>query len=227
MAEQAVPAVRAGVGIRWSAAVLKFGRRRPLGAFGGLSLLVIILIAIFAHNVATYDPVTPNGSDYRLLGPGSPGAAGMPRFWFGTDKYGRDSFSRIVFGSRISLYVGIVSVLVGGTLGTVLWVTSGYVSGAVDLWFQRLVDTMLGFPSLILAMMIMAALGSSLNNVVLAIAISMIPRFIRLARSAALQTRELDYVLAARALGPSGLRIVMQHVTPNSITPVIVLATGL
>lgn len=224
MDEQTLVRTRASIPVRFSRTTLRFFRKRPLGAFGALSLLFLVLVAIFANQIATYDPVGTNGAIHRFAGPGSEGPGGT--FWFGTDKYARDLFSRVVHGSRISLYVGIMAVVVGGSIGTMLGVASGYISGNLDLWFQRLVDTMLGFPSLILAMLLLAALGQSLNSVVTAIAISMIPRFIRLARGSALQIREADYITAARALGASGTRILMGHVLPNSLTPVIVLATG-
>jgi peptide/nickel transport system permease protein len=224
-AEQVLVRSKPSIALRASRSTIKFFRKRPLGAFGALSLVFLVFVAIFASQIAAYSPVDGNGALYRFVGPGTDGPHGT--FWFGTDKYARDLFSRIIFGSRISLYVGILSVIVGGSIGTFLGVASGYISGAIDMWFQRIVDTMLGFPSLILAMLLMASLGSSLNNVVLAIAISMIPRFIRLARSSALQVREQDYVTAARALGAPGMRILLGHVMPNSLTPVIVLATGL
>ena len=229
-AEQTLVRTRQGIATRYTRNTWRFFRKRPLGAFGALSLLFLVVVAIFADQLATYPPteqVTNPGSAYRFLGPGSEGPEGGARLWFGTDKYARDLYSRIIHGSRISLYVGVMAVVVGGSIGTFLGVGSGYISGNLDLWFQRLVDTMLGFPSLILAMLLLTALGSSLNNVVLAITISMIPRFIRLARGSALQVREADYVTAARALGAPGMRILMGHVLPNSLTPVIVLATGL
>jgi len=227
MAEQVLVRAKPAVGISWLRTTYKFCRKRPLGAFGGISLLVMIIVAIFASQFITYDPLEGQGSAYRFLPPGSAGQEGRADFYFGSDRYGRDVFSRIIWGSRISLYVGVAAVLFGGTLGTFLGISSGFVAGWTDLLFQRVVDTMLGFPSLIMAMLIMAALGASLNNVVLAIAFSMIPRFIRLSRSSAIQVKEQDYVTAARAIGANGWRILLQHVTPNSISPAIILATGL
>lgn len=225
MAEQVLVRAKQPISARWVKGILKFAQKKPLGAFGAGGLILMILIAIWAPVIETYDPTASQGAVYRLKPPGTIGPGGP--FIMGSDRYARDVFSRVVHGSRISLQVGIIAVSVGVTIGTLLGVASGYVGGAFDLVFQRFVDTAIGFPSLVLAMLLVAALGSSLTAVIMAITLSFIPRFIRLSRSAALSVRELDYVTAARALGAPGLRILMQHVLPNSITAVIVLATGL
>lgn len=225
MAEQVLVRPKQPIASRWGKGILKFFRKKPLGAIGGMTLLFMILVAVFAPAIQTYDPAASNGAEFRLKPPGTMGAHG--KFLFGTDHLGRDSFSRIVAGSRISLQVGIISVVVGVSIGTILGVASGYAGGWVDLVAQRIVDAVMGFPGLILAMLLMAARGPSLYYVMLAIAISFIPRFIRLSRSSALSVREMDYVTAAKALGAPGSRILLRHVMPNSITAVIVLATGL
>ncbi len=195
-----------------------FVRKKPLGAAGGFSLLVVVVIAIFAPFVATHDPIL---SDIykRLTPPGS-------EFWLGSDSEGRDLFSRIVFGARISLYVGVGSTLLGTVTGTVVGVASAYRGGKVDLLSQRLVDAMMGFPGLVIALVLVTSLGASLNNVVFAIAFSLSPRMVRLARSTALTVREQDYVLATRSIGAGPARIMLRHILPNSVTPVLVLATG-
>ena len=225
MAEQVLVRAKAPLATRWTKNIWKFFRKKPLGAIGAVSLVFMIAVAVFAPMLQTFDPVSSNGAQFRLKPPGTVSPGGT--FYMGTDKYARDVYSRIINGSRISLQVGIIAVAVGVTIGTILGVASGYAGGWIDLIGQRLVDTALGFPSLILAMLLMAALGSSLTNVILAISFSFIPRFIRLSRAAALSVRETDYVTAAKALGAPGLRILFRHVLPNSITAVIVLATGL
>ena len=212
------------VALRLAVGSLRFAKKRPLGAFGGLSLVALVLVAVFAGQIATYGPVEQLDWKYQMLGPGSPGPNGP--FWFGTDKYARDLFSRVVYGSRISLYVGILSVFVGSTIGTLVGVYSGYAGGKMDLIIQRIVDVYLGFPSLIVTILLVAVLGQSLNNVVLAIAFSIWARFARVARSSALSVRGSDYVLAAHAIGASSRRQLFQHVLPNSLTAPIILATG-
>jgi peptide/nickel transport system permease protein len=199
--------------------ILKFIKKKPLGALGGASLLLIVFAAIFAPVLATHDPNQQMGADVRLLPPG-----GM--FWFGSDEFARDIYSRVIYGARISLYVGIVSVSVGTFIGTFLGVASGYLGGMFDLIVQRFVDTLLGFPSLILAILLMAVLGASLNNVAIAIMIGFIPRLTRVSRSSSLSVKENDYVLAAQALGATSMRILVRHVIPNCLAPIIVLSTG-
>ncbi len=203
---------------RWVSHVGRFALKYPLGAIGGATLLVIVFVAVFASQIAPYDPLfqdTPN----RLQGPGI-------EFWFGTDSLGRDAFSRLVFGSRISLFVGLISVVIGTTTGTFLGVTSAYFGGWFDLQIQRVVDAFMGFPSLVLALVLVMALGGSLTNVTLAIAITLIPRMVRISRSSALSVKSEVYVLSAQALGCSSTRVVLRYIVPNSLAPVFVLATS-
>ena len=225
MAEQVLVRAKPPTMTRWLQGLIKFSRKKPLGAIGAFSLIIMVAIAFAAPLIEPYDPTASQGAQYRLKPPGTVGPEGT--FIMGSDRYARDVMSRVIRGSQISLQVGIIAVAVGVTIGTVLGVMSGYIGGIFDIVFQRFVDTAIGFPSLVLAMLLVAALGSSLNAVIMAITLSFIPRFIRLARSAALSVREQDYVTAARALGAPGTRILFQHVLPNSITAVIVLATGL
>lgn len=199
-------------------ALFKFGRAKPLGAAGGAVLFLFILIAIFAPLVATDGPLTRDTAA-RLHGPSFAHV-------MGTDLLGRDVFSRVVYGARISLYVGLLSVVIATTAGTLLGVSSAYFGGWYDLVLQRLVDTLLGFPLLILAIMIMTVFGASTNNVVLAIGVTMAAPMTRIARSAALSIRAEEYITAARALGASHPRILFHHLTINSLAPVIVMATG-
>lgn len=147
--------------------------------------------------------------------------------WLGTDPFGRDQLSRIMFGARVSLYVGLGAVLLSSGLGTVLGVVSAYFGGKIDLLVQRLVDTMMGFPSIVLVLVMVVALRPSLNTVTFAIAVNATPRFIRLARSTTLSVKEETFILSARALGASAVRIMGLHIIPNSLAPIFVLATGL
>jgi peptide/nickel transport system permease protein len=185
---------------------------------GAVVLALLIAVAAAASLLATHNPTAQDGMN-TLAPPGSDN-------WLGTDSFGRDLYSRIIFGARISLYVGFVSVLLGATVGTLVGVTSGYLGGKVDLLVQRVVDAFLGFPTLLLALIMMVALGGSINNVTLAIAIVFTPRFARLSRASALSVREEVYSLAAEAIGCRTMRIVLRHVLPNSLAPVFVLATG-
>jgi peptide/nickel transport system permease protein len=201
-----------------SNAIIAFIRKQPIGAAGAAVLILVLIAAIFADVIAPYDPILQD-VPYRLRAPDE-------SFWFGTDIYGRDVFSRIVYGARISLYVGIVSVVIGTVAGLLLGIASGYLGGNFDLWVQRIMDALMGFPPLVLALILLVALGPSLNSVTAAIAVTYIPRVARLARSSALAIKQEAYVDAARVIGCSTWRIMLRHVTPNSLTPVFVLATG-
>lgn len=198
--------------------LLRFARRYPLGAAGGLCLTLLVLVAIFATQLSTHDPLAQHIPS-RLMPPSD-------AYWFGTDNLGRDVFSRVIHGARTSLYVGLVSVLLGTIVGTLLGVTSGYLRGVFDLVVQRLVDTLMGFPALVLALTLVVALGSSMNNVCIAIAMTIAPRIVRVARSSTLSIREELYVTGAQAIGCSASRIILHHITPNALAPVFILATG-
>lgn len=216
---EGVPPVLAGVRgqARW-VSIARFARAYPLGAAGGACLVFLVLVAVFADVIAPYDPLAQDIPS-RLTAPSS-------GFWFGTDNLGRDVFSRVVFGARTSLYVGLVSVALGSVIGTLLGVTSGYLRGPFDLVVQRLVDTLMGFPALVLALTLVVALGASLNNVCIAIAMTIAPRITRVARSSTLAIREELYVTGAIAIGCSTTRIVLRHITPNALAPIFILATG-
>jgi peptide/nickel transport system permease protein len=196
----------------------RFARRYPAGFAGAVMLVLTALIAVFAPLLTPYDPILqdiPNS----FLAPSS-------AHWFGTDNFGRDVLTRTLFGARISLYVGFASVGFACLVGMPIGVASGYLGGAVDLVVQRIVDMLLGFPGLILAMVMVVALGSSTNNVAIAIAIVFSPRVVRLARSSTLSIKEEPYILAAQSIGATRLRIMLRHVLPNALAPVFVLATG-
>ena len=210
---------RAGANITggWSR-ILFFARRYPLGAVGAVIVLVFVLTAVFAPLIAPMDPTTTDAKA-SLARPGSV-------FWLGADFMGRDMFSRIVFGARISLTVGLGATLAGGILGVTIGLMSGYLGGTVDLITQRLMDIMQSLPLLVMALVMAAALGPSLENTIIAIAIPLVPTVARVVRSSTLSLRELPFVEAARAVGMGEVRIAMRHVLPNTLAPLIVLGTA-
>ena len=199
--------------------IFNFYRTKPLGAFGATMALFILIVAIFAPMIRTHDPYFTNHE--KLY------AAPSSEMYFGGDTLGRDVFSRIVEGSRISIKVGLISALVGCTLGMVIGVSSGYFGGLYDLVVQRLIDAMIAFPALVLALALMAALGSSINNVIISLSIIFIPSTARIIRSQALAIKETDYVLAAHAVGANHVRIMFRHMIPNVMAIFIVTLTFL
>lgn len=195
-----------------------FARKKPIAFAGGVVLVAAILVAIFAGQIAPHEG-TDIGVAEKFLGPGQGGTL------LGTDQLGRDIFSRLIYGARISMYVGVVSVLIGITLGTLIGVASAYVGGWTDILLQRLVDALMGFPPIILALALMAALGASVNNVVIALVVILVPGATRVIRSQALSIKELDYTLAAKSIGASSIRIMLRHMLPNVAATYIVLVT--
>ncbi len=195
-----------------------FFYRHPLGAIGALIMALFVFAAVFAPLITGYDPLTTDAAASLAR----PGAA----HWLGCDFMGRDVYSRIVYGARISLAVGIGSTLLGSALGILIGLPSGYLGGWVDLLAQRLVDILQALPLLVLALVMAASLGPSLENVIIAIAIPLIPYVARVVRSNTLVLRELPFVEAAKAVGMSELRIAIRHVLPNTMAPLIVLATA-
>jgi peptide/nickel transport system permease protein len=202
----------------WTAAVAKFVRQRPLGAIGAAIIIVMVIMAATAGFVAPYDPLA---TDYAaMLGPPGPG------HWLGTDAFGRDVLSRIIYGSRTALLVGLGASLIGATLGSVIGVSSAYFGGRIDLLVQRVMDVFFAFPVIILALAVVAILGTGAGNVILAIATPMVPRCARVVRSSALAIREMPYVDAARASGFNHRRIILRHMLPNVMAPILILATA-
>ena len=185
--------------------------------FGAVVLLVIIIGAISAPLLTRFNP-NEQDLDNRLL----------PPSWtnlLGTDNFGRDVFTRILYGGRISLQIGLISVGIGVVFGCLIGLIGGFYGGIIDGILMRFVDILLALPGFLLALSIVAALGPNLQNVMIAVGISNIPRFARIMRASVMQTRELDYVTAALAAGASDFRILFKHVMPNSINPVIVQAS--
>jgi peptide/nickel transport system permease protein len=203
---------------RWWAAVRDFARRRTLGAVGGAVVVLMILIALLATALAPYDPVTVDFG--AMLAPPS------AKHWLGTDAFGRDVLSRLIYGSRTALLVGFGSAVLGATLGAVLGVGSAYFGGRIDLYVQRLMDIFLSFPLIILALAMVAILGNNLPNLITAITIPMIPRCALVIRSSALAIREMPYVDAARAAGFGHARIILRHMLPNVVAPYLIMLTA-
>ena len=192
--------------------------RHPLGAAAGVIMGLVVLAALAATIVATQDPTRTDAAQ-TFLPPG-------PRHWLGTDHLGRDIYSRIVYGARVSLAVGLTTSALGGIVGGAVGLASGYGRGVATAAIQPVLDIMQGFPLLVLALVLTAALGPSLPTVIVAIAVPFIPRVARVVRATTLAIRETTYVEAALALGASGLRVVVRHIVPNILAPLIVLTTA-
>jgi peptide/nickel transport system permease protein len=210
---------RAGANITgWRSQLVFTARRYPLGAIGAVIVLTFVFTAVFANFIAPFDP-TSTDAKASLARPGGV-------FWLGADFMGRDMFSRIVYGARISLAVGLGATLMGGILGVSIGLMSGYLGGGFDLLMQRLMDIMQSLPLLVMALVMAAALGPSLENTIIAIAIPLVPSVARVVRSSTLSLREQPFVEAARAVGMGELRIAVRHVLPNTLAPLIVLGTA-
>ena len=193
-------------------------QRHLLGAVGLVIMVMFVLVAVLADFIGRYDPLSVD-SLHRLAPPSA-------EHWLGTDSFGRDVWSRIIHGARISLAVGIGSTLLGSSIGVIVGLASGYLSGWVDLVFQRVTDILQALPLLVLALVMTAALGPSLPNVIIAIAIPLIPTVARVIRANTLALRELPFIEAAKSIGMSETRIALRHVLPNTLAPLIVLATA-
>jgi peptide/nickel transport system permease protein len=195
---------------------LKAMRDDPRLVFG-VVLLALVFIAVFAPLLAPYPPLKYD--------PAAVAQPPSPAHWLGTDALGRDQLSRVMYGARISLSVGVGAILLGGLIGSALGIVAGYLRGRTDQTITILTDALLAFPSLILALAIAAALGSGITNVVIALAIVRIPIYVRLARGQTLQVRSLDYVTASRAVGTPAWRILARHIFPNIFSALLVQAT--
>ncbi|MDQ1147349.1 peptide/nickel transport system permease protein [Bacillus sp. SORGH_AS 510] len=215
-ADLSVKAVEEKLTPPWKEALQSFTKNKL--ALAGLGIVVFfIILAILAPVIAPFSYKEQVLSD-RMLAPSS-------EHWFGTDDFGRDIFSRIVYGARISLWVGTFSVIGSVVFGTILGIVAGYYGRWVDSIISRIFDIMLAFPSILLAIAVVAILGPSLRNALIAIAVINIPNFGRLVRSKVLSVKQEEYIMAARAVGMRDTRILFRHILPNSISPVIVQAT--
>ena len=193
-------------------------QRYMLGTAGLIIMVMFVLAAALADVICRFSPLAVD-SVHALTAPSS-------QHWMGTDSFGRDVWSRIIHGARISLAVGIGSTALGSSIGVIVGLASGYLSGWVDLIFQRITDILQALPLLVLALVVTAALGPSLPNVIIAIAIPLIPTVARVIRANTLALRELPFVEAAKSIGMSEMRIALRHVLPNTLAPLIVLATA-
>ncbi len=201
------------------AVIRNFARRKPIGFAGAVVLVLVVIIALLAR----FAGVSPFDPDQVLVGAKFLGPGGET--FLGTDQLGRDVTSRLMYGAWISMKVGLVSVLIGITGGTLIGVFSAYMGGVVDLAMQRVVDALMGFPPIIMALGLMAALGASDRNVMIALVAILLPGATRVIRSQALSIKELDYTLSARAIGATQLRIIVRRMLPNVAATYIVLMT--
>lgn len=200
------------LGHLWSLA-----RRKPLGTISLLIILIIVFAALAAEIISPYDP-NQTFPGYQLQGPSA-------SFLLGTDNFGRDLLSRIIYGARVSLAVGVAAVLFGVAVGSFVGLVSGYLEGVTDLVIQRLLDALMSLPTLVLALAVVAAMGPGLVNVLVAIGISQIPLASRVARGSVLAEKQNVYVEAARVVGCGAGRILLRHLLPNITAPIVVLAT--
>ncbi len=192
-------------------------RKNRLSWIGIGLLLLIVLTAVFAPWLAPHDPLQQNIA-FRLEPPSA-------EFWLGTDTYGRDVLSRLIYGTRVSLLVGFMAVLIAMLIGSSLGILAGYVGGKVDRLIMGLVDVLLSFPTLLLGLMVAATLGASLQNLIIAIAITEIAPFVRVARAPTIALKQRDFVEAGRALGYGPMRLMGVHILPNMVSDVVVLGS--
>lgn len=197
---------------------VRFCRREPLGTFG---LVLVVLMAITGGLAELIAPYSPTANNFMAMM-----EAPSWTHLLGTDQFGRDLLSRLIFGARTALIVGLSSALVGGFAGLVLGVGSAYFGGKVDLILQRIFDVVMAFPLIILALAVVSIFGTGVQNVIIAITIPLIPRIARVVRSSALAIREIPYVDAARACGFSHWRIILCHMVPNVMAPFLIMVTA-
>lgn len=193
-------------------------RRYPLGAAGGASVALLVFVALAAPFVSPYDPYDIR-LDHLMAPPGQ-------QFLLGTDNLGRDMLSRIIWGAQISLQVAVAAAALGQGVGALIGIVSGYLGGRVDLLVQRGVDILMAFPTLVLALVFVSVLGPSVGNVILAIAFVQLPLGARVLRSAALSVKGMQFVDAARAIGCSNIRILVVHIWPQCVAPLLITVTG-
>ena len=193
--------------------------QRKLVMFGVGVLVILVLFAIFAPLIANHDPYL-NDMSKSLLPPSS-------EYWLGTDSLGRDTFSRLVYGARTALIVGFGTVAVAAAAGMILGLMAGYLGGATNTVIMRIMDALMGFPMLVLALLLAAVLGGGLQNVIIALAIATLPGYTRLMCGETLSVKENDYIMAQRAMGGKNLRTMAKHILPNAFQPTLVLITAM
>jgi peptide/nickel transport system permease protein len=208
---------RSGHGLSQTQLAFRRLLRQPTTVIGAVILLLLTLGAIFAPVLTPYEPAK--------LAPREARQPPSSEHWLGTDNFGRDELTRILYGGRVSLRIGFIAVAIGASIGIVLGAIAGYRGGWVDELIARVIDVMLAFPGILLAIAIVAVLGPDLQNLMIAVGVGTAPGFARLVRGQALTAREYDYVTAARALGCSHAKILVRHILPNMIAPVLVYAT--
>ena len=211
------------VAVRQRSPLMEFARQQPLGAISFVIIFLMMFAGLFSPWVAPYDPLDIDFA--QIL------SAPSWDHWCGTDAYGRDICSRLIYGSRTALVIGFTSSFVGSTIGATLGVASAYFGGKTDDWIQRFVDILLAFPLIVLALVVVAAvrkmvLGGVDVNLIIAIAIPIIPRVARVVRAAALSVRVMPYIDAARAAGYSPTRIIFRHIAPNVVAPYLIMLTA-
>lgn len=184
---------------------------------GGIVILIIILVGLFGPLFLKTDPAAQNIVN-KLQPPSK-------EHWFGTDNFGRDIFTRIIYGTSLTLKVGFLSVFLGGFVGVILGIISGYYGGIIDTITMRIMDVLLAFPGILLALAIVSVLGGSLTNVIIAVGVFSVPTFARIVRGSTLQVKKLEYIDAIKALGATDTRIIFKHILPNILSPIIVQAT--
>jgi len=202
----------------WRNAAMGFARRQPLGTFG---LAIVIIAAIAGLSAEWIAPYSPTANDFEAMTQAPSWA-----HWLGTDQFGRDLLSRIIFGARTALIIGFVSAFVGGFAGLVLGVGSAYFGGKTDLVLQRVMDVLMAFPLIIMALAVVAIFGTGVQNVIAAITVPLVPRCARVVRASALSIREVPYIDAARTSGFSHSRIILRHMVPNVVAPFLIMLTA-
>jgi peptide/nickel transport system permease protein len=200
----------------WSDALARL-RRNPGAVVGAVGLVVLVLIAIFAPALSSHDPLEMIPRE-RLQPPN-------PQHWLGTDIFGRDILTRLMYGARISLVVGVISVTISVLIGVSMGLTAGYYGGWIDTLTMRLIDVMLAFPGILLALAIVAIMGPGLLNVMIAVGVAAVPTYARVVRGAVLSTKQNAYVDAALVVGCGHFRVLAFHILPNVLAPIIVIAT--
>src|SRR5215468_3269479 len=220
IASPALPVIQDSPEIRRSRlrAAWVFCRRQPLGTFG---MVIVVVMAVAGLCADWISPYSPTANDFAAMTEAPSWA-----HWLGTDQFGRDLLSRIIFGARTALIVGFSCAIIASVTGLVLGVGSAYFGGRLDLYLQGVLDAVMGFPGLILALGVVAIFGTAVHNVIVAITIPLIPRCARVLRSSALSIREVPYIDAARACGFGHSRIILRHMAPNVVAPFLILLTA-